>query len=188
MKNILLILLFVTSASICIASPDLSKQATAFYSDNNYHKTMDLILQINESERSAHDWLLLGNVLEDKGEPENALFMYKKAIVVDPKNYKAYYNVANHYFNKGQYNMALLNYKKAVTLKKETPYLYNNLACTYIKLNEYNKAKSSLNKALLLRNDISDIHYNLAFVYKKLGKQKLAQTYLDNYNKLISNI
>ena len=54
----------------CFASEDLSKQATAFYSDNNYNKTMDLILQIDEKERSAQDWLILGNVLEDKGEKE----------------------------------------------------------------------------------------------------------------------
>ena len=37
----------------------------------------------------------------------------------------------------------------------------------------------------MYKNDIPDFHYNLAYVYKKLGKDKLAQTYLDNYNKLI---
>ena len=91
MKRVLFTLLIASGTTICFAANDLSKQATAFYSDNNYHKTMDLILQINDCDRSAQDWLLLGNVLEDKGENENALFMYKKAIVTDPKFYKAYY-------------------------------------------------------------------------------------------------
>ena len=96
MKKFLLIA-FLLSGAMVFAADDLSKQATAFYSDNNYQKTMDLILQIAEDERSAQDWLLLGNVLEDKGENENAVFMYQKAIVVDKKYYKAYFNLANYY-------------------------------------------------------------------------------------------
>ena len=167
------------------ASDELSRQATAFYSDNNYNKTMDLILQINESERTAQDWLILGNLLEDKGEKENANFMYKKAIVVNPKYYKSYYNLANNYAVNGQYNMALDNYKKAASLKKDNPYVFYNLACMYIKSKDYNKAKANLNKAILLKNDVADFHYNLAYVYKMLNKPKLSQTYLDNYNKLI---
>ena len=80
---------------------------------------MDLILQIAEDERSAQDWLLLGNVLEDKGENENAVFMYQKAIVVDKKYYKAYFNLANYYADNNQFNMAITNYKKAASLNKE---------------------------------------------------------------------
>ena len=70
---------FITALLLILTTPvfadnDLSKQAVAFYSDNNYQKTMDLILQIDENERTAQDWLILGNVLEDKGEKENAIF------------------------------------------------------------------------------------------------------------------
>ena len=183
MKRFLVGVLLLTG-TLCFAADDLSKQATAFYSDNNYQKTMDLILQIPESERSAQDWLLLGNVLEDKGEKENAIFMYQKAKVTNPKYYKAYYNLANNYADNNQFNMALENYKKAASLNKENPYIYYNMACTYIKMGDLKKAKTNLNKAIMLKSDIPDFHYNLAYVYKELGKQKLAQTYLDNFNKL----
>ncbi len=168
----------------CFASEDLSKQATAFYSDNNYNKTMDLILQIDEKERSAQDWLILGNVLEDKGEKDNAIFMYQKAISVNPKYYKAYYNLANNYAQNSQFNMAVQNYKKAASLNKENPYIFYNMACTYIQMGEIKKAKINLNKAIMFKSDVPEFHYNLAYVYKKLNKPKLAQTYLDNYNKL----
>ena len=53
-----IILALLLSTSVCFANEELSKQATAFYSDNNYQKTMDLILQIGENERTAQDWLL----------------------------------------------------------------------------------------------------------------------------------
>ena len=187
MKKFLLIA-FLLSGAMVFAADDLSKQATAFYSDNNYQKTMDLILQIAEDERSAQDWLLLGNVLEDKGENENAVFMYQKAIVVDKKYYKAYFNLANYYAENNQFNMAITNYKKASSLNKENPYVFYNLACVYIKMGDLKKAKTNLNKAIMLKSDVAEFHYNLAYVYKQLGKDKLAKTYLENYNKLTPSL
>ena len=185
MKKCLICLILFICQNV-YASEELSKQAIAFYSDNNYNKTMDLILQIDENERTAQDWLILGNVLDDNGEKENAVFMYNKAIATNPKYYKAYYNLANNYLQNSQYNLAIENYKKAAALKKDNPYIYYNLACAYIKTGNLKKAKTNLNKAIMIKNDVPDFHYNLSFVYKKLGKLKLAQTYLNNYNKLIA--
>jgi tetratricopeptide (TPR) repeat protein len=168
----------------CFASHELSQQATAFYSDNNFQKTLELLLQINEHERSAQDWLLLGNLLDEKGERQNAEFMYQKAIFADKKYYKAYYNLANHYLADEKYSFAIENYKLAIKYNKDNPYVYYNLACAYIKQAELKKAKSELIKAVTLNSNIPEIHYNLAYVYKNLGKDKIAKDYLDNYNKL----
>ena len=181
-KLLVIVLLFI--GGVCFAADDLSKQATAFYSDNNYQKTMDLILQIPEDKRSAQDWLLLGNILDDKGERDNAVFMYQKAINTDSKYYKAYYNLANNYLENSQYNMALQNYKKASRLNDENPYIYYNMACAYMKLGDLKKAKTNLNKAIMYKSDVPEFHYNLAYVYKQLNKPELAQTYLANFNKL----
>ena len=59
-------------------------------------------------------------------------------------------------------------------------------AAYFFKIAELKKAKSQLIKAVTIKNDISEFHYNLAYVYKNLNKPKLAQAYLDNYNKLTS--
>lgn len=188
-RVILLLLLFLISIP-CFgaAAEDLSKQATAFYIDNNYNRTMDLILQIDEKERSAQDWLLLGNIMAEQGERDNAVFMYQKAINTDKKFYKAYYNLANIYLEDNKYNMAVDNYKKAISANRENAYLHYNLACAYIKLGKIKKAKSSLLQAITLKPDVPEFQYNLAYVYNSLNKPKIAQTYLDNYNKLIARI
>ena len=188
MRRVLIFLAIFISINSVFASNELSLQATAFYSDNNFQKTMELLLQIDEKKRSAQDWLLLGNLLEEKGEKQNAIFMYQKAINADEKYYKAYYNLANLYLADEKYNMAIENYKKALKFNKENPYVHYNIACAYIKLAEIKKAKNHLIKAVTIKNDIPEIHYNLAFVYKSLNKPKIAQTYLDNYNKLIQSI
>lgn len=184
MKRAFLLTFILLGINCCFASEELSKQATAFYSDNNFQKTMDLLLQIEETKRSAQDWLLLGNLLDEKGEKSNAIFMYQKAINTNPKYYKAYYNLANIYYNENKYNLAVENYKKAEKLQKENPYLYYNLGCAYIKLAQLNKAKNALIKSVTLKNDIPEVHYNLAYVYKSLNKPKVAEVYLQNYNKL----
>ena len=187
MKKFFLLLILLSNIS-CFAATDLSKQATAFYSDNNFQKTLELLLQINETERSAQDWLLLGNLLEEKGEKENAIFMYQKAMFADEKYYKSYYNLANIYLADEKYNAAIENYKLALKYNKNNPYIHYNLACAYIKIAEIKKAKTELIKAITLKNDIPEIHYNLAYVYKSLGKEKIAQDYLNNYNKLTNQL
>lgn len=185
MKNLVIFILLVFCCNACFAdSSELSKQATAFYSDNNRIKTMDLILQINEKDRTSQDWLLLGNVMADSLRMEDAVYMYKKAIETDKKCYRAYYNLGNYYFERGQYQEALDNYTKASKIKNENPYIYYNMGCVNLKQGDLNKAKTNFNKAIMFNSKVPEFHYNLAYVYKKLNKEKMAQTYLDNYNKL----
>ena len=189
MKKVIITFCLVLSISVSFAeNNELSTQATAFYSDNNHIRTMDLLLQINEKDRSAQDWLLLGNVFADNNKLEDAVYMYKKAIEKDKKYYKAYYNLGNYYFEKGQYSLAEDNYTKAAKLKEDNPYIYYNLGCTYLKQNNLAKARANFNKAIMYNSNIPEFHYNLAYVYKLLKKENLAKTYLDNYNKLTSEI
>lgn len=188
MKKLFICALILLSCSVCFAEKsELSKQATAFYSDNNQVKTMDLILQINEKDRTGQDWLLLGNVMADSLRTEDAIYMYKKAIEKDKKCYRAYYNLGNYYFEHGKYNEALDNYTKAYKLKPENPYICFNMGCTLLKLGDLTKAKLYFYKAVMYDANIPEFHYNLAYTYKQLKKEKLAQPYLDNYNKLTDN-
>lgn len=186
MKRFLVIAFLISSCSVCYAN-ELSKQATAFYSDNNRIRTMDLILQINEKERSAQDWLLLGNVLADNGKAEDAVYMYQKAIAKDKKCYKAYYNLGNYYMDKGQFAEAVENYTKASKINNENPYIYYNIGCAYLKQNNLSSARLNFYKAIMFNANVPEFHYNLAYTYHMMNKDKLAQTYLDNYNKLTNS-
>jgi hypothetical protein len=56
------------------------------------------------------------------------------------------------------------------------------------KKGEIKKAKNQFIKAVTLKNDVPEFHYNLAYVYKNLNKPQIAQTYLDNYNKLTNQL
>ncbi len=165
----------------------ITNQANVLYAENNITNAFNLILSIPEEERTAQNWLLLGNLLQDQGKIDEAIFMYNKAIQTDEAYYKAYYNLGNIYLQDGRPNMSIEQYKKVIKLRPEYAYAHYNLGCAYIKLGKYNKAKYELLTAIDLKNTVADFHYNLAYVYKKLNKEKSAKTYIEYYNKIIEN-
>lgn len=165
----------------------LSEYATIFYGENNTKEAMSYILKIKETERTAQDWLILGNILQDNGKITDAIFMYQKAILTDKTYYKAYYNLANIYFEENKLNLALKNYKLASKYNDEFPFAFYNSGCVYLELGNIKKAKLMFIKAIDIKNTIPEFHYNLAYVYKKLNKEKLSKQYLENYNQLILN-
>lgn len=182
--GIILILLFCIK---CYATEDISQLATAFYSDNNSEKSMEYIHKIPELERSAQNWLILGNIYEEKNDNEKACLMYQKAINKQSDYYKAYYNLANVKYKQKKYYEAINNYKKAIKYNKKNAYIYYNYGCACLKLKKMSQAKSMFEEAILLDNKVPDFHYNMAYVCKQMNKTQLAQNYLDNYNKLIGN-
>lgn len=164
------------------------RQAVALYTDNNLDESLNAFIKLPEDKRPPEAWLLMGNILMDKGKKDEAVFMYGRAIMTDSKYYKAYYNLGNVYLSEDKFNMALEQYKMAAKYNPNSEYVFYNLGCTYIKLGELKKAKTAFIRALEINNKVADFHFNMAYVYKKLGKDKQAKIFLDNYNKLTGQI
>lgn len=162
-----------------------SEQAILFYNDNNLASALEILLKIKESDRTAEDWLLLGNILQDQDKISDAVFMYQRSITTNPKFYKPYYNLGNIYLADDKPFIAIENYRNANKLNNQFSYGYYNLGCAYLKAGDLNKAKIAFLKAVELKNNVPDFYYNLAYTYKKLNKPKLAKPYLDFYNKLM---
>lgn len=162
-----------------------SMQANLFYADNNIKKTYEIIMKIPQMERTAQDWLLLGNILQDEDRISDAQFMYNRALIVDEKFYKAYYNLGNIHLDEEQPYMAIDNYKKAIKYNDKFAFAQYNLACAYIRVGQLKKAKNALLEAVVIDNTQPDFYYNLAYVYKKLGKEKAAKNYLQYYQKAL---
>ena len=165
----------------------VSEQANVFYAGNDIKSALNLLLSIRENKRTVQNWLLIGNIMQDQGKLDEAVFMFNKSVETDEKYYKAYYNLANIYLSQDKPNMAIERYKKAIKLKPEYAYAHYNLACAYIKLGKYSKAKYELLTAIDLKNTVPEFHYNLAYVYKMLKKEKTSKIYLENYNKIMEN-
>lgn len=164
-----------------------SQQAVALYNDNNISQAMKVLQSIPEADKTAQDWLLMGNLLQDNNKNAEAAFMFKRAILTDKTYYKPYYNLANMLLDEEKPLLAIDNYKTAVKLNPEFAYGYYNMGIAYLKINDLQKARRSFQKAVELKNTVPEFQYNLALCYKKLNKMKKAQTHLEFYNKLTEN-
>lgn len=164
-----------------------SQQARALYAQNDIDKTLSILLSKTEEERSAEDWLLIGNIMQDKNKVDEAILDFNKALEKDPKFYKAFYNIGYIYLSQDKPNLALTYLKKSVKYNPNFSYGYYNIGCAYLKLKNYGSAKYNFFKALDLQNNDPNIYYNLAYSYKMLKKDKQAQTYLDIYNRIIES-
>ena len=164
----------------------IGRQANILYAENNIQKAFELLVSIPAQERTAQNWLLMGNILQDFGKTEDAFFMYNQAAAADENNFKAFYNLGNVYLNEEKPSLAIEEYKKVLKLKPEYPYAYYNMGCAYIKSGDLKKARNAFLNAVALKNTDADFHYNLAYVYKKLGDEKRAKLYLEYYNKIIN--
>ncbi len=188
MKKLLFLIItaFLTVIPAC-ADNTTGEQAKLLYADNSISESFDLLLSIPEENRTAENWLLLGNILQDKGRNDDANFMYTQAIIKDDKFYKAYYNLGNSYLDANKPHLAIEQYKKVLKIKNDYAYAHYNIGCAYIKLGKYKQARNALLDAIYYKNTEPDFHYNLSYVYKKLNKPKDAQAYLEIYNKLTEN-
>ncbi|MBD5403292.1 tetratricopeptide repeat protein [bacterium] len=170
------------------ATPDpVSEQAKILYAQNDIDGAMKILQDKAEDSRSAEDWLLMGNILQDKDKINEAVYMFNQAISVDPKYYKAHYNLGYIYMIQDKPNMALTEFKKSTKYKDDFSYGYYNIGCVYLKLKDYRNAKYNFFRAMDLKNADPNIYYNLAYSFKMLNKEKQAQIYLDLYNKLTEN-
>ena len=190
MKKLLVILLAILiSGHLAIAeeSTDIDMQANSLYAANRLEDAYNILVSIPQYKRTPEQMLLMGNIMMDYGRMEDAEFMYNSALGLNPRFYKAYYNLGNIYLQQDKPNMAINSYKLAIRYKREFAPAHYNLGCAYLKQGELKKAKNAFHDAIFYKPNVADYHYNLAYVYKKLGKDKNAKLYLDYYNKIENN-
>ena len=121
--------------------------------------------------------VLQGNKLYEQGKYDEALVQYQDALIDDPGNLVAEFNVGNAQYKKKKYDEALKAYKKATAL--EDPLLrsqaYYNLGNTLYRLGKLPEAILAYKKALELNPNDEDAKYNLEYVRAKLKQQSKKQ-------------
>lgn len=185
MKKFILFLSILIFTCSVVNADELSDKINVLYAQNNLKEAFELLISIPQEQRTSQNWLLLGNILEDEGKLDEAIFMYHSAIALDEKDYKAHYNLANAYLSQDKPNLAVEEFKKVIKYNPNFAYGYYNLGCTYLKLGKIKQAKLEFLRAIEKDNQVADFHYNLAYTYKQLKNDKQAQVYLDYYNKLM---
>ena len=102
---------------------------------------------------SADAWNDKGNAYFGRGDIENAIQAYNRAIQIDPAFGRPYSNLALAYLTQGQYAEAILLYEKSLELLKsdqEKAVSWNGLGNIYRCINDYENAVAAYQKAAQL--------------------------------------
>ena len=124
---------------------------------------------------------MLGYVYSQKGAHSKAIQCLLKAAKLMPKEYMAYYNLANAYKAAGNLSTAVETYKKAISINQSHDACIN-LANTLTDLRCHTEARNYLQLAISIKPDDANTYYNLGINLKKSG---LLEDSIKAYQKAI---
>ena len=145
-----------------------------------------LLNQTTDDIEKALSYHHIGWAKDDKGEYEESLIFYEKALQIRqqllPSNHPDLAKSFNHIGivsdNMGQYAKALSSYKKALQIQQQSlpsnhPAVaasYNNIGILYKNMSAYSKALLSYEKTLeILQQSLPSNHPNVAACYNNIG-------------------
>jgi tetratricopeptide (TPR) repeat protein len=121
-----------------------------------------------ETEKKTYDaktYFDMGTVHLEKGENEQAIGLFNKAIEGNPKYVDAYYNRAIAFRRQGLNELAISDYTKALELNPKDARSYVNRGNVYLEKGRLDDAISDYTKALEVDPKDAIIYYNRSYAY-----------------------
>lgn len=117
-----------------------------------------------------------GNRLYNKGEYQQSIERYGRALMLDPASFEATYNLGNALSKAEMYDKAeqMQNRAAADTLRSDTERAeaYYNLGNTQFRQKKYREALESYKRSLLLNPDDREAKYNYAYTKHLLDDEQ----------------
>ena len=104
----------------------------------------------------------VGIVLSEKGEADQAIDHYRRAVDLRPDYAEAHYNLGRLLAEKGQVDDAIAHYERAVAINPADAEAQNNLGVTLFGIGRADDAIVHYQKALEIRPDYAEASCNLA--------------------------
>ena len=171
-------------------------EAAKLQQDGKYQKAFDKWLAIAEisreddKEAAARAYFsaayLLGEYV-DKGNHEERINLYTKAIKLKPDFEIAFYNRGNAYDDMGKHKEAITDYTQAIKLKPDYENALYNRGLSYRKMGKCEEAIADFTQAIKLKPDYADAFNNCGAAYGDMGKHKEAITNFTQAIKLKPN-
>ena len=125
---------------------------------------------------------LLGSLLLQKKNFDDAIPLLEKAILIEPNHANSYQNLGFALIEIGEFAKAIEALKKAIKIQPNHVEAHFNLANVYKQMRDFKKAKMFYEKTIEIQPNNPSAFNNLANIYKQLGEFTKA---IDSYNKAI---
>ena len=134
-----------------------------------------LALQENPLDAASH--FLFGSLLERKGEHDQAIVAYQRAVGIDSTNPDALYNLGTMLLWRGEVVPASLPLESAVSIRPDHVPSYNNLAKAYFLAGLPELAVASYEEVLRRDSSNAIALHNLLLLAEAAGNHDAAATY-----------
>jgi protein O-mannosyl-transferase len=122
---------------------------------------------------TSRNWIAhnsLGNAMGDRGEEDQAIFHYRKAVEIAPDYASARNNLGRRLVSRGQFVEAVTHCQKAVDVNPDFAEAHSNLGSALAGLGKVDEAIDHYRKALNLRPDLAEAHNNFGNALAGQGK------------------
>jgi protein O-mannosyl-transferase len=128
-------------------------------------------------DRNPECWMAfnnLGSVLTQKGNSDEAIQCFKRALQIRSDDYEAHNNLGLELDRKGLIKDALGHIHEALRIKPGYAAAHNNLGIILQKRGDLDEAISNYQKALVSRPSLPDARFNLGMAYLQKGLPAMA--------------
>ena len=110
-----------------------------------------------------------GADLAKRGNMEEAIAHYRKALEINPKNAQAHFNLGNSLCKKGSMDEAVTQYQTALEINPHYAQACNNLGTLFFQKGRLQDAITQFQKALEIQPDYAEADYNLGLALHREG-------------------
>ena len=159
---------------------ELIKKAKLLKDSEDYEKFLRILEELYKENPNSSDTKKLlmdtlfayGGYLNDSYtlQYEKAKEMFERILILDPDNFRAYYNLGIAFFNLGEMKKAKRSLTKALKIKPDYKYCFYNLGLIYEEIGKYGKALDYYEKALK-----ADPNFIYALTARSQVREKLSE-------------
>ncbi len=112
----------------------------------------------------------LGNALFQKGQVDEAIAHYQKALAIQPGHAKAHYNLGNALAEQSKLDEAIIEFQKALAIQPDQPEVLNNLATALLRSGQVDEAIIQFQKTLAIQPGLAGAYNNLGAALFNKGR------------------
>ncbi len=132
---------------------------------------------------AADEFYKKGIQQQDKGQIDEAMSYYQKAIGQNPNHAGAYYNLGVAFQGKGLNDQAILYYEIAIGINKDFTDAHHNLGVAYKEKGDFDEALICFQRVLQLKPNHAGAYYNIGNILAAKGSFEEAMQF---YRKTVA--
>lgn len=139
-------------------------------------------IQLSQRYPTANSWITLGYIYGLQNQTAQEIESYQKALLKDPKNRTALFNIGLAQLQQHRYSKAQISFEKIVQYNTEDSEGWYHLGLSFERQERWNEASAAYQKATTIKPNYGDAWLNLGGIYASIKRPDLE---IETYKKCL---